>query len=59
MICGIGESGQQQNILKLLNDEELYDKKAKEALELARNKWNWKIRVKNITDDMLKGLYNE
>jgi glycosyltransferase involved in cell wall biosynthesis len=38
-----------ENILKLLNDQELYRKLQKEALELAKE-WNWDKRAKELLD---------
>lgn len=42
------------NIVKLLSNEELYQRTAKDALELAKE-WDWDLRAEKLLDCMKKG----
>ena len=43
-----------QNIIRLLNDEELYQKMSKEALSLAREEWDWDKRAALIYSKIIQ-----
>jgi len=46
-----------ENILKLLNDQELYMKLSKEAIELAKE-WDWDKRAKELLDAIISLIKN-
>lgn len=43
------------NILKLLNDQNLYKKTSTDALSLIRNVWDWNKRANNLYDQIMHG----
>ena len=46
-----------ENILKLLNDQDLYMKLSKEAIELAKE-WDWDKRAKELLDAIISLIKN-